>query len=139
MIERNAASFLKALLPRLSDECLMVGPVVVAIHCPVALGDEIAETLGAELVVLLIGERRGLSSPDSMGIYMAWAPRVGRTDADRNCISNVRPEGMSYYAAANKLTYLIREARRRKLSGVQPKDETGIEGALIAAPSSGLG
>jgi ethanolamine ammonia-lyase small subunit len=100
-----------------------VGPVVVAVQGRVALGDEIAEMLGAQVVVL-IGERPALSSPDSMGIYMTWAPRVGRTDADRNCISNVRPEGLSYDAAAIKLNYLIREARRRKLSVVQLKDET---------------
>jgi ethanolamine ammonia-lyase small subunit len=138
-IEQNAIPFLKALLPRLSGDGLNLGPAIVAVQGRVALGDEIGELLGASLVIVLIGERPGLSSPDSMGIYMTWAPRVGRTDADRNCISNVRPEGMSYDAAANKLFYLIREARRRRISGVQLKDETEMDGASItAAPSHKL-
>lgn len=132
-IERHAAPFLKALLPRLTDERLTVGAAVVAIQGRVALGDEIAELLQAHLVVVLIGERPGLSSPDSMGIYMTWAPQVGKTDADRNCISNVRADGMSYAAAASKLHYLIRAALRGKLSGVQLKDETNMDGAIIAA------
>ena len=135
-IERNAAPFLDALLPLLGDERLTVGPVVVALQGRVALGDDIAGTLGAELVVVLIGERPGLSSPDSMGLYMTWAPRVGCTDAERNCISNVRPEGLRYDAAAGKLHYLIREARRRKLSGVALKDETDGDGAMPSTPPS---
>jgi ethanolamine ammonia-lyase small subunit len=99
--------------------------VVVANHGRVALGDEIGEILGAEAVVVLIGERPGLSSPDSLGIYLTWAPRVGRTDAERNCISNVRPEGLAYAEAARRLLYLLSEARRLKLSGVGLKDDSG--------------
>ncbi len=89
----------------------------------VAVGDEVGELLGVPLVVMLIGERPGLSSPDSMGLYMTFGPRVGLTDEARNCISNVRPEGMSYAEGAHKLLYLMTEARKRGLSGVMLKDE----------------
>lgn len=99
--------------------------MVVANSARVALGDEIGELLGAEAVVVLIGERPGLSSPDSLGVYLTWAPRVGRTDAERNCISNVRPEGLPYAAAARRLAYLLREARMLRLSGVRLKDDSG--------------
>jgi ethanolamine ammonia-lyase small subunit len=92
----------------------------------VALGDEIGEILEAELVVMLIGERPGLTSPDSLGIYLTYAPRVGRNDAERNCISNVRPEGLSYPEAADSLAYLLNAARRLKLSGVRLKDERDL-------------
>lgn len=101
-----------------------LAPVVVASQSRVALGDEIGELLGAEQVVMLIGERPGLSAADSLGIYLTYAPRVGRTDAERNCISNVRPEGLSYAEAARKLIYLLGEARRLKLSGVELKDDS---------------
>ncbi len=100
--------------------------VVVANRARVALGDEIGELLGAEAVVVLIGERPGLSSPDSLGIYLTWAPRVGRTDAERNCISNVRPEGLGYAEAARRLAYLVSEARKLGLSGVALKDDSEV-------------
>ena len=106
--------------------------VVVANRARVALGDEIGERLGAEAVVVLIGERPGLSSPDSLGIYLTWAPQVGRTDAERNCISNVRPDGLPYQEAARRLVYLLCEARRLQLSGVELKDDSG-EGQAIAS------
>jgi len=99
--------------------------VVVANHARVALGDEIGEILGAEAVLVLIGERPGLSSPGSLGIYLTWGPRLGLTDAERNCISNVRPEGLGYREAARRLEYLLGEARRLKLSGVALKDDSG--------------
>jgi len=101
--------------------------VVVANRARVALGDEVGEALGADAVVVLIGERPGLSSPDSLGIYLTWAPRVGSTDAERNCISNVRPEGLPYEDAARRLAYLLGEARRLQLSGVGLKDDSGDE------------
>jgi ethanolamine ammonia-lyase small subunit len=101
--------------------------VVVANLARVALGDEIGEVLRADAVVVLIGERPGLSSPDSLGIYLTWAPRVGRTDAERNCISNVRPEGLTYADAATRLAWLLDEARRLKISGVQLKDDSKRE------------
>jgi ethanolamine ammonia-lyase small subunit len=78
--------------------------------------------LNAELLVIMLGERPGLSSPDSLGIYVTYLPRVGRTDAERNCISNVRPEGLSYEAAAYKLDFLLTGARKLRMTGVQLKD-----------------
>ncbi len=97
-------------------------PVLIAEQARVALGDEAGEILGAEMAVMLIGERPGLSSPDSLGIYLTYAPRVGRTDAERNCISNVREEGMSPERAAQTLSHLLVDARRLQLSGVRLKD-----------------
>jgi ethanolamine ammonia-lyase small subunit len=98
-------------------------PFTIVEQGRVAIGDEIAECLGATLAVVLIGERPGLSSADSLGIYMTWDPHPGRTDAERNCISNIRAEGLGYEAAAMKLTFLMNEARRRKISGVNLKDD----------------
>jgi len=100
-------------------------PVAIALQARVALGDEVGERLGARLSAVLIGERPGLSSPDSLGIYLTFDPRPGRTDAERNCISNVRPEGLSYTEAAWKLDWLVREALARKLTGVGLKDDSG--------------
>lgn len=103
-----------------------LGPVVVAEQARVALGDPIGEQLGAKLVAVFIGERPGLSSPDSLGVYLTWAPRTGRHDAERNCISNIRPEGLPYAQAAHTLWWLAQEARRRQLTGVQLKDESDL-------------
>lgn len=103
-----------------------VGPVVIAEQSRVALGDEIGELLGAKTVVVIIGERPGLSSPDSLGIYLTFAPKVGRMDAERNCISNIRPEGLIYPAAANKLIWLLKRARRLQQSGIGLKDNSEL-------------
>lgn len=100
--------------------------VVIALQGRVALGDEIGERMKARLVVVMIGERPGLSSPDSLGIYLTHAPRVGRTDAERNCISNVRPEGLGYAEAARKLDWLAAAALARGMSGVALKDESAL-------------
>jgi ethanolamine ammonia-lyase small subunit len=100
---------------------------IVATQARVALGDEIGEVLGAEITVVLIGERPGLSAPDSMGIYMTWHPRVGRNDSERNCISNIRPEGLSYAGAAQKLAWLIAQARVIGKTGVDLKEASEYE------------
>ena len=102
------------------------GPVVIASQARVAIADEIGEIMGARMVVMLIGERPGLSSPDSLGIYLTYNPKAGLSDADRNCISNVRPEGLNYAAAAKKMKWLAREAMRLKVSGVALKDESDV-------------
>ncbi|WP_296661877.1 ethanolamine ammonia-lyase subunit EutC [Paraburkholderia sp.] len=118
----HALPVLDAALPRLDG--WQVGPVVVARQARVALGDEIGERLRARCVVMLIGERPGLSSPDSLGLYLTAAPRVGRTDAERNCISNVRPEGLGYEAAAAKLCYLLTRSRALGMTGIGLKDDS---------------
>ncbi|CAM2145030.1 Ethanolamine ammonia-lyase small subunit [Pararobbsia alpina] len=122
--QRHALPLLGEVLPRLHD--WSIGPIVIATQSRVALGDDIGERLNADVVVMLIGERPGLSSPDSLGIYLTWHPRVGRTDAERNCISNVRPEGLGYDTAAHKLHYLLMRARDLRITGVALKDESGL-------------
>ena len=125
-IHRHAVPLLDALLPKLSDWKL--APLCVAHEARVAIGDEIGERIGAKLVVVLIGERPGLTSPDSLGVYVTWDPRPGRSDAERNCISNVRPEGLSYSAAAELLCLLMNTARAHRLTGVTlQKQESPIE------------
>jgi len=124
-ITQNALPFLQLVLPQLAVQDWSVAPITIVQQGRVAVGDEVAELLCARMVVVMIGERPGLSSPDSMGLYLTWMPRVGLTDASRNCISNVRPAGLRYEDAAHKLHYLLTESRRRQLSGVDLKDETG--------------
>lgn len=113
-------------------------PPVVAHQARVALGDEVGALLKARCVVVLIGERPGLSAPDSLGVYFTWAPRPGKTDAERNCLSNVRPEGLAPAAAAVRLLALLRQARTRQLSGVQLKDESDAPAAPAVAASPAL-
>ncbi|MFN5129857.1 MAG: ethanolamine ammonia-lyase subunit EutC [Burkholderiales bacterium] len=123
-IESSAVALLQAMHKHLIKHPLRCAPLVIVRQGRVAIGDEIGELMAAKVVVVLIGERPGLSSPDSMGLYMTWAPRVGLTDERRNCISNIRPAGLPYEEAADKLYYLVSEALSRRLSGVQLKDET---------------
>ena len=123
-MHRHAAPLLAEAAPRLKDAGFTLAPVVLASQARVALGDEIGELLAARCLVMLIGERPGLSSPDSLGIYLTWQPRVSRSDAERNCISNVRPEGLGYRDAAHKLCWLLQAARERGLTGVGLKDES---------------
>jgi ethanolamine ammonia-lyase small subunit len=127
--QAHAVPVLAALAPRLADAGWRLAPVVVAEQARVALGDEIGAALGAALVVVLLGERPGLTAPDSLGAYLTWAPRPGRTDAERNCVSNIRPEGLVPALAAEKLCYLMLEAARRRLSGVALKDGGRMLGA----------
>lgn len=101
-----------------------LGPLVIATQCRVALGDEIGERLGSPMVAVLIGERPGLSSPDSLGIYLTRHPRVGRVDAERNCLSNIRPGGLSYPEAARRLAWLCDAATRLDATGVRLKDDS---------------
>ncbi|MGE8329819.1 MAG: ethanolamine ammonia-lyase light chain EutC, partial [Paraburkholderia nemoris] len=133
---KQSIPLLQAVCEKLTD--WKIGPVVVARQARVALGDEIGELLGAKLVVMLIGERPGLSSPDSLGIYLTYAPKVGCSDAQRNCISNVRPEGLNYESAAHKLHYLLTHARRLGLTGVGLKDDSdALLASTPAAPAVG--
>src|SRR5262249_2265773 len=105
----------------------------------VALGDEIAACLGAAMALVLIGERPGLSAPDSLGAYLTFAPRVGTTDADRNCVSNIHRAGLSYDEAAVKIAWLVREAFARRVTGVALKDESGEEVPRYVAGNANCG
>jgi ethanolamine ammonia-lyase small subunit len=118
--ERHAVPVLRLTCAALAG--WQIGPVIVAEQARVALGDETGELLNAELLVMMLGERPGLSSPDSLGIYVTYRPRVGRTDAERNCISNVRREGLSYDLAAHKLHQLLNSARKLTMTGIGLKD-----------------
>jgi ethanolamine ammonia-lyase small subunit len=128
-VQTHAAPVLAAALPLLRAENWRVAPIVIARHGRVAVGDAVAAALGAACVAILIGERPGLSAPDSMGAYLTWRPGPQSTDADRNCISNIRPDGIGYADASRKLVQMLRAMRTRRLSGVRLKDET--EGRMI--------
>jgi ethanolamine ammonia-lyase small subunit len=123
-VMQHAMPALDEILPLLSRAGWSVGPVAVVEQARVAIGDDIGELLKASLAVVLIGERPGLTSPKSLGAYLTWSPRAGRSDAERNCLSNIRPDGMSYREAADRLAYLCCEARSRRLSGVGLKDDS---------------
>jgi ethanolamine ammonia-lyase small subunit len=125
-VQRHAAPLLRACIARLAH--WRIAPIVIATQARVALGDEIGALLQAELCAVLIGERPGLSAADSLGVYLTYRPRTGRSDAERNCISNIHPYGMSYAAAADMLTWLMTEARIRKLTGVGLRDDRLIPG-----------
>ncbi|WP_095963458.1 ethanolamine ammonia-lyase subunit EutC [Pseudomonas ogarae] len=125
-VHRHTLPFLARLEEQIAADGWSVSPIVLVEQGRVAVADEVAQRLGAKMSVILIGERPGLSSPDSLGLYFTYAPKVGLTDAYRNCISNVRLEGLSYGMAAHRLIYLMREACRRQLSGVNLKDEAQV-------------
>jgi ethanolamine ammonia-lyase small subunit len=126
-VHRHTLPFLERMEEQITAEGWSVSPVILVEQGRVAVADEIGERLGAKMVVILIGERPGLSSPDSLGLYFTYNPKIGLTDAYRNCISNVRLEGLSYGMAAHRLLYLMREACRRQLSGVNLKDEAQVQ------------
>ncbi len=124
-VHAHAAGVVRELLPRLEAAQIAIDLAVVASAARVALGDEIGAMVNASMVVMLIGERPGLSAPDSLGAYLTFAPRIGRTDADRNCVSNIHREGLAPEEAAFKIAWLIREGLVRKVTGVALKDESG--------------
>lgn len=120
-VQRHAAPMLRALRDRL-PEAWRIAPPILAAQARVALGDECGALLGARMVAVLIGERPGLSAADSLGVYLTWDPRIGRSDAERNCLSNIRPEGLAYTPAAVKLAGLATEAARLHLTGTALKE-----------------
>lgn len=125
-IKENAVNFINKLLSELTNDSQKwkIAPFTIVQQGRVAIGDEVGELLKAKISLVLIGERPGLSSPDSLGLYLTWNPKTGLTDASRNCISNVRSEGLSYEEAVKKTMYLLKESRRLELSGVNLKDRT---------------
>ena len=124
-VNAHAVELVGSLMPRLAAERIEIGHAVVASGARVALGDEIGAILGARMVVMLIGERPGLSAPDSLGAYLTFAPRAGLTDAERNCVSNIHGAGLGYDEAAFRIAWLIREGLAREVTGVALKDESG--------------
>lgn len=125
-IHAHTVPFLSALKPWIARQGWSLAPVAIAAQARVALGDEVGELLHARACLLLVGERPGLSSPDSLGLYLTFGPRRGRSDAERNCISNVRPEGLSYDLAAFKLAWHLVQALKLGLTGVDLKDESDL-------------
>lgn len=124
-VHRHALSTLNAAFRKLDWTPDSAHPIFLVEQARVAIGDAIGEAIGADLAVVLLGERPGLSSPDSLGIYLTWSPRIGRSDAERNCISNIHANGLSYELAAHKFAFLAREAQSRKLTGVALKENAG--------------
>jgi len=123
-VQQHAMPLLEALLPLVAQ--LKIAPLVLAVQGRVALGDEIGALLGARLMLILLGERPGLSAPDSLGAYLTYAPQLGRPDSARNCVSNIRNEGLPPASAAGKLAWLIGEALARQLTGVKLKDDCTV-------------
>ena len=132
-IQRHAAPLLAAIRTALGGQLTLSPPVLVS-QARVAVADEVGEQLGARMVAMIVGERPGLSSPDSVGIYLTHAPRVGRHDAERNCISNVRPAGQDPVTAARRLAWLVHEGLRLGATGVGLKDHSGLP--MVAAASN---
>lgn len=129
-VQRHATPLFRETLARLPGWA--IGPVVIARQARVALGDEIGAAMGAQLVAVLIGERPGLSAADSLGVYLTYAPRVGRRDSERNCLSNIHSSGgLSYTDAADKLAWLMMQARHRRLTGIELKDDQAALGTVI--------
>jgi len=127
-IERHALPLLDAAIDLLKPNQSRIGPICVVTQARVAIGDEIGQLLQAQLAVTLIGERPGLSAPDSLGVYITWQPRPGRTDAERNCISNIRHEGLSYAEAAQRILFYINGAKQLQCTGIRLKENTALSG-----------
>jgi ethanolamine ammonia-lyase small subunit len=124
-VNAHAVELVRSLVPRLAADGIEIDRAVVASGVRVALGDEIGAIAGARMMVMLIGERPGLSAPDSLGAYLTFAPKPGLTDAERNCVSNIHGSGLGYDEAAVRIAWLIREGLARKVTGVALKDESG--------------
>ncbi len=127
-VNSHAVPLLDILIPRMKDMGWSLAPICMIEQGRVAISDETGSVLGAKLSLILIGERPGLSSPDSLGAYLTYGPAIGNTDEKRNCISNINANGLSYEAAADKIMYLVSESLRLKLSGVMLKDNSGLLG-----------
>lgn len=125
-VNLHSIAILTELVPLLKDSGFSISPVCLIEQGRVAIGDETGSYFKAKLSLILIGERPGLSSPDSLGAYITYQPMKGNTDAMRNCVSNIRPQGLSYNAAADKIVYLIKESIRLQISGVALKDMTAL-------------
>jgi ethanolamine ammonia-lyase small subunit len=136
-VNAHAIELVRSLIPRLAVDGVEIGHAVVASGARVALGDEIGAILGARMIVMLIGERPGLSAPDSLGAYLTLAPRPGLTDAERNCVSNIHRSGLGYDEAAFRIAWLIREGLAREVTGVALKDESGGRTPRHIIPNSG--
>jgi len=124
-VNAHALELIRGLMARLAGDGIEIDHAVVASAARVALGDEIGAILGARMIVMLIGERPGLSAPDSLGAYLTFAPKPGRTDAERNCVSNIHGAGLGYDEAAFRIAWLVREGLTREVTGVALKDESG--------------
>jgi ethanolamine ammonia-lyase small subunit len=136
-VNAHAVQVIRSLIPQLAGDGIEIDRAVVATGARVALGDEIGGTFGARMVSMLIGERPGLSAPDSLGAYLTFAPRPGRTDAERNCVSNIHGSGLGYDEAAFRIAWLIREGLAREITGVALKDESGEQTPRHIASDSG--
>jgi len=130
-IENHAPAFLNKLIPELQKTNFSIAPICLVQYGRVAIGDPIGKLVNARMSIVLIGERPGLSSPDSMGVYFTYQPKSGNTDAQRNCISNIHKQGLSYSVAINKLLFLINEASRLQFSGVNLKDTMSDADLLV--------
>jgi ethanolamine ammonia-lyase small subunit len=124
-VNAHAIELIRCLISRLAADGIAIANAVVASGARVALGDEIGAILGARMIVMLIGERPGLSAPDSLGAYLTFGPRAGLTDAERNCVSNIHGAGLGYDEAAFRIAWLVREGLAREVTGVALKDESG--------------
>ncbi len=137
-VHRQAVPLLAELLPRLQQAGKRIAPLLLAQQARVALGDDIGSALAARAVLVLVGERPGLSSPDSLGAYLTWAPRRGCVDSQRNCVSNIRsPDGLPHALAAHQIAWLLHAAARLGATGVALKDGSNADAARVAAPAAG--
>lgn len=137
-VHAHAIALLHKLIPRLTADQIRIGHVVVASGARVALGDDVGSILAARMVVMLIGERPGLSAPDSLGAYLTFGPRVGLSDAERNCVSNIHKAGLSYAEAAFKIAWLVREGLARGVTGVALKDESDSKPQFLPPVGEGV-